>query len=55
MFCPKNLRKVSHAMAFAGVMERLKDHGSAHLRQATGKKPLSVAAVERVKNFPRKW
>lgn len=37
MFYPKNPRKVPHAKAFARVMERLKDHGSAHPRQATGK------------------
>ena len=32
-------------------MERLKDHSFAYPRQATGKEPLSVEAVERVKNF----
>ena len=51
MFYPKNLRKVPHAKAFARVMEGLKDRGSAHLRQVTGKEPLSVEAVERVKHF----
>ena len=39
----------------ARVMERLKDHGSTHPRQATGKEPLSVEVVEGVKNiFHRK-
>ena len=43
--------KLSHAKAFARVMERLKDHGSGHLQKATGKEPLFMEAVERVKNF----
>ena len=40
---------VPHAKAYARVMERLKDHRFAHPRQAAGKEPLSVEAVERVK------
>ena len=51
MFYPKNPRKVPHAKVFARVMERLKDHCSAHPRQSTGKEPLSMEAVARVKNF----
>ena len=51
MFYPKNPREVPHAKAFARVMERLNDYGSAHPRQATGKEPLSVETVEGVKNF----
>ena len=51
MFYPKNLRKVQHATAFARVMEKLKDHCSDHSRKATGKEPLSVEAVERVKKL----
>ena len=51
MFYLKNPQKVPHAKAFIGVMERLKDRGSAHPRQTTGKEPLSVEAVERVKSF----
>ena len=46
MFDPKNPRKVPHAKTFARVMERLKEHGSAHPRQATGKEPLTVEAVK---------
>ena len=51
MFYPKNPRKVPCAKAFARVMEKLKDHGPAHPRQETGKEPLSVEAVGRVKKF----
>ena len=51
MFYSKNPQKLPHAKAFARVMERLEDHGSAHPRRATGKKTLSVEVVERVKNF----
>ena len=54
MFYPRNPRKVPHAKAFARVMEGLKDHGSVHPRQATGKEPLSVEAVESEKLFHRK-
>ena len=54
MFYTKNLRKVPHAKAFARAIERLKDHDSAHPRPATGKEPLSVEEMEKVKTFSQK-
>ena len=50
-FYPKIPRKVQHANAFARVMDRLKNHGSSHFRLATGKEPIFVETVVRVKNL----
>ena len=48
---PKNPAKVPYAKAFARLMDRLRNHGSAHSRKAAGNESLSEETVQRVKNF----
>ena len=50
-FYSTNPLKAPHAKAFTRVIERLKDHCSAHSRKSTGNEPLSMDTVENVKNF----
>ena len=50
-FLPQDSPEVPHA--FTKVMVILKDYGSAHSRKATGKEPLYMETVEKVKNFHR--
>ena len=48
---PKNPAKVPYAKAFARLMDRLKNHGSAHPRKAAGNESLSKETVHMVKFF----